>query len=248
VRELREPVEALFPAYSRVAYRALKVVLGGLMRGLYDIRTEGLQNVPASGPGIVASNHISFLDSLFIPLVIPRRLTYLAKAEYWDSWKTRWFFTTVGQIPVRRQDSEKAQAALEAGINVMSHQGLLGIYPEGTRSPDGRLYRGKTGPARMALRAGAPVIPVGLSGTREIMPKEAKVPRLSGEVRVRFGSPLHVPSEAEGDPMVLRSFTDRLMYEIMQLSGQEYVDRYADRAPKAASTPQDQPLAGTATG
>src|SRR5206468_906550 len=105
----------------------------------------GLSNVPVAGPGIVAANHISFLDSLFIPLVIPRRVTYLAKAEYWDSWKTRWFFNLVGQIPVHRQNAEKAQAALEAGMRVLSHEGLLGIYPEGTRSPDGRLYKGKTG-------------------------------------------------------------------------------------------------------
>jgi len=240
---VREPVEALFPAYSRAAYRGLKVVLGALMRGAYDLEVVGLDNVPRTGSAILAANHISFLDSFFIPLVVPRRVTYLAKAEYWDSWKTRWFFDTVGQIPVRRQDSEKAQAALESGVRVLTAGGLLGIYPEGTRSPDGRLYRGKTGPARMALRANVPVVPVGLDGTREIMPKDAKMPRMSGRVAVRFGAPLWVPGDAVSDPLLLRSFTDRLMYEIMQLSGQEYVDRYADRAPR-----KTEPLAGSLVG
>ncbi len=230
---MREPVESLFPRYSRVAYRVLKVVLGGLMRRLYRIRIEGLENIPPDGPAIVAANHISFLDSLFIPVAVPRRVTYLAKAEYWDSWKTRWFFQMVGQIPVRRHDAEKAQAALEAGCQVLGVGGMLGIYPEGTRSPDGRLHRGKTGVARMAVRAGCPVIPVGLAGTREVMPKEAKFPRLRGEVVIRFGVPMAISAEeVEADPMAPRRFVDALMFEIMNLSGQEYVGRYADRKPK----------------
>jgi 1-acyl-sn-glycerol-3-phosphate acyltransferase len=231
---VREPVEELFPRYSRGAYGALKVVLGGLMKGLYRVNVEGLGNVPSSGPGIVAANHISFVDSLFIPLVLPRRVTYLAKAEYWDSWRTRWFFDLVGQIPVRRQDSEKAQAALESGLRVLGRGGLLGIYPEGTRSPDGCLYRGKTGVARMAVQASSPIIPVGLIGTREIMPKEAKLPRLRGEVVVRFGAPMRLTQdEVDADPLALRSFVDALMYEICRLSEQQYKDEYADKRPKA---------------
>lgn len=230
---MREPVEELFPRYSRGAYRAIKVVLGGVMNGLYRVNVEGLSNVPSSGNGIVAANHISFVDSLFIPLVLPRRVTYLAKAEYWDSWKTRWFFNLVGQIPVRRQDSEKAQAALEAGRTVLGRSGLLGIYPEGTRSPDGCLYRGKTGVARMAADTGSPVIPVGLIGTRDIMPKEAKLPRARGSVTVRFGEPQRISrQDVEADPLSLRSFTDALMFEICRLSGQEYKDTYADRRSK----------------
>ena len=228
-----EPVEELFPAYSRVAYRAVKLTLGGLMRGLYKVRVEGLENVPGSGNGIVAANHISFLDSLFIPLAVPRRVTYLAKAEYWDSWKTKWFFQMLGQIPVRRDDSAKAQAALEAGMRVLSRGGLLGIYPEGTRSPDGRLYRGKTGVGRMAAEAGAPVIPVGLVGTREIMSKDAKLPKATGSVAVRFGKPIRIDAN-EGDPMACRSFVDALMFEIKMLSGQEYVGSYVERKPKVA--------------
>ncbi len=228
---MREPVEELFPAYSRAAYRGIKKVLGGLMNRAYRINVQGLENVPSDGSGIVAANHISFIDSLFIPLALSRRVTYLAKAEYWDSWKTKWFFELVGQIPVRRDNAAKAQAALDAGLTVLNKGGLLGIYPEGTRSPDGCLYRGKTGVARMAAEANAPVIPVGLIGTREIMPKEKKMPNMRGAVTIRFGEPRHV-ADAE-DPMALRSFTDALMFDIATLSGQEYRDRYADRKPRS---------------
>jgi 1-acyl-sn-glycerol-3-phosphate acyltransferase len=237
---MREPVEELFPAYSRTAYRVIKAGLGALMNRAYDIKIEGLEHLPQVGPGIVAANHISFLDSLFIPLVIPRRVTYLAKAEYWDSWKTRWFFDLVGQIPVRRDDSAKALAALEAGSRVLNKGGLLGIYPEGTRSPDGSLYRGKTGVARMALECNVPVIPVGLVGTREIMPKDAKLPHMRGDVTLRFGEPLRISKDGSGDgPMALRAFVDALMYEIRELSGQDYRDEYAGkkREPKPAVTP-----------
>jgi 1-acyl-sn-glycerol-3-phosphate acyltransferase len=224
---MKEPVEELFPGYSRAAYRAIKKVLGGVMSRAYRINVEGLENVPKDGNGIVAANHISFVDSLFIPLAIPRRVTYLAKAEYWDSWKTKWFFELVGQIPVRRDNAAKARAALDAGMTVLSKGGLLGIYPEGTRSPDGALYRGKTGVARMAAEAHAPVIPVGLIGTREIMPKDKKMPHLRGEVTIRFGTPRTAPDVE--DPLALRSFVDELMFDIASLSGQEYRDRYADR-------------------
>jgi 1-acyl-sn-glycerol-3-phosphate acyltransferase len=227
---MREPVEDLFPAYSRTAYRVIKAGLGAAMRRAYRISVEGLHNVPSDGPGIIAANHISFLDSLFIPLVIPRRVTYLAKAEYWDSWKTRWFFDLVGQIPVRRDDSAKALAALEAGSRVLKRGGLLGIYPEGTRSPDGCLYRGRTGVARMAAECDVPVIPAGLVGTREIMPKDARFPRLRGEVTLRFGAPLRISKdEIAGDPMALRVFVDGVMYAIRELSGQEYRDEYAGK-------------------
>ncbi len=230
---MREPVEELFPRYSRGAYRVIKLVLGGAMNRMYNVRVEGLDNVPATGTGIVAANHISFLDSLFIPLVLPRRVTYLAKAEYWESWKTRWFFDLVGQIPVKRQDSAKAQEALEAGLRVLGRGGLLGIYPEGTRSPDGCLYRGKTGVARMAVQASSPIIPVGLIGTREIMAKEAKLPSLRGEVTVRFGKPMEITQpEVDADPLAMRSFVDGLMYEICRLSGQEYRDEYAGKRAK----------------
>jgi 1-acyl-sn-glycerol-3-phosphate acyltransferase len=233
---VREPVERLFPPYSRTAYRAIKAVVGGVMNRSYKIVIDGMPNVPVRGPAIVAANHLSFLDSFFIPLVIPRRVTYLAKAEYWDTWKTRWFFEAVGQIPVRRQDSAKAQGALEAGKKVLENSGLLGIYPEGTRSPDGRLYKGKTGVARMAAETGVPVIPVGLVGTDRVMPRERKLPKFGGSVGVRFGAPMRISAkEAEEDPLALRSFTDELMFQIRQLSGQQYTGRYADKRPAAES-------------
>ena len=227
---MREPVEELFPAYSRTAYRTIKTGLGALMNRLYRVDVEGLDHVPTDGAAIIAANHISFLDSLFIPMVIPRRVTYLAKAEYWDSWKTRWFFDLVGQIPVRRDNSAKAVAALEAGQRVLNKGGLLGIYPEGTRSPDGVLHRGRTGVARMACESGCPVIPVGLVGTREIMSKDAKVPHLRGDVTLRFGEPMTISKEEAGEnPLALRTFVDGLMFEIRRLSGQDYRNEYAGK-------------------
>ncbi len=230
---MREPVDELFPRYSRGAYPVLKFIIGGSMKRMYRIGVEGLENVPVSGNGIVAANHISFLDSFFIPTVVPRRMPYLAKAEYWDKWRTRWLFELGGQIPVRREDSAKAGVALEAGMRVLNRGGLLGIYPEGTRSPDGACYRGKTGVARMAAEANAPVIPVGLIGTREIMPRERKIPHMRGEVRIRFGKPISIDRDRIGDdPLALRTFVDELMFRICELSAQEYHDHYAGKAPK----------------
>src|SRR3990170_3081820 len=199
------------------------------MLGLYQIRPEGLENVPKKGAAIIAANHVSFLDSFFIPLVIKRRkMTYLAKADYFKSWKTSWFFKSVGQISCEREGGSKSQQSLEIALDVLKGGHLLGIYPEGTRSPDGNLYRGRTGVARLALTAGVPVVPVGLIGTDEVMPKAAKIPRLTGRlpVRVRFGKPLDFSRYAgqETDRMVLRSVTDEIMFEIMQLSGQRYID------------------------
>lgn len=214
-------------------YWVIKAILKPLLMAIYRIRVEGWENVPKHGPAIIAANHLSFLDSFFIPLVIKRRkMTYLAKADYFTHWKTAWFFKMVGQIPVDRDDKEKSQKALETGLKVLKDSNLLGIYPEGTRSPDGKLYRGRTGVARLALAAGVPVIPCGLVGTEEVMPKSAKFPRLRNiKVMVRFGKPLDF-SRYEGqerDRFVLRSVTDELMYEIMQLSGQQYADEYASR-------------------
>lgn len=228
-------------------YWVIKAILKPLLLGVYRIRIEGLENVPKQGAAIIAANHLSFLDSFFIPLVIKRRkVTYLAKADYFKSWKTSWFFGMVGQIPVERDDKRQAQRALNAGVGVLREGNLLGIYPEGTRSPDGRLHRGRTGVARLALAAGAPIVPCGLVDTDKVMPKAAKFPRLRGGIRVkvRFGKPIDVARYAgrEDDRMVLRSVTDELMFEIMQLSGQEYVDHYASRTatiplPEAARPP-----------
>lgn len=215
-----------------MAYPLAKLVIGTAMKSLYTIRTEGLENIPKGRRAILAANHISFLDSFFIPLVIKRRVTYLAKAEYWDSFKTRWFFSACGQIPVRRANAEQSGAALDAGKLVLDHDGLLGIYPEGTRSPDGRLHKGRTGPARMAQATDAFVVPVGLIGSDKVMPKKAKLPRLSGKVLVRFGEPMPPPPNND-NPLTLRSYTDELMYRIRELSGQDYVDHYASKKPES---------------
>lgn len=215
-------------------YWLLKGILKPPLLALYDIKSEGLENVPTKGPAILAANHVSFLDSFFIPLVVKRRkVTYLAKADYFKSWKTKWFFSAAGQISCEREGGKKSEQSLSIALEVLRSGNLLGIYPEGTRSPDGRLYRGRTGVARLALAAQVPVIPIGLHGTEDVMPKDAKFPKLRGKipVRVRFGEPLDF-SRYEGkerDRLVLRSVTDEIVYEIMHLSGQEYVDEYASR-------------------
>lgn len=216
-----------------MGYWIIKAILKPLLLGIYRIRVEGMENVPKKGAAIIAANHLSFLDSFFIPLVVKRRkMTYLAKADYFKNWKTAWFFRMVNQIPVERDDKEKSQQALETGLRVLREGNLLGIYPEGTRSPDGRLYRGRTGVARMAFAAGAPVVPCGVIGTEDVMPKGAKMPRIRGGVRVtiRFGTAIDLSHYAnQRDRYALRAATDEIMYEIMQLSGQEYVDEYASR-------------------
>lgn len=215
-------------------YWVLKGILKPILRAVYRIRVEGFEGVPKKGAAIIAANHVSFLDSFFIPLVVDRRkITYLAKDDYFKSWKTAWFFRMAGQIPVNRAGGEKSEAALNTALGVLKDDMLLGIYPEGTRS-DGRLHRGRTGVARLALQAGVPVVPAGLIGTDVVFPKNAKFPRILGriEVRVRFGRPIDTSRYAgkEDDRMALRSLTDEIMYEVMQLSGQEYVDEYASRS------------------
>lgn len=222
-----------------IGYWLVKGVLKPPLLAAYDIKAEGLSNVPKKGAAIIAANHLSFLDSFFIPLVVKRRtVTYLAKADYFKSWKTAWFFKTAGQISCEREGGKKSEQSLEIALDVLKSGNLLGIYPEGTRSPDGRLYRGRTGVARLALAAKVPVIPCGLVGTEAVMPKGRKLPKIGGniEVRVRFGKPLDFSRfyGRERDRFALRSITDEIVYEIMQLSGQQYVDEYAS---KTASEP-----------
>jgi 1-acyl-sn-glycerol-3-phosphate acyltransferase len=213
-------------------YRALKILLTPVFRLLWRVRIEGAAHIPVRGPVVLAPNHVTFLDSFFLPLVVPRRVTFVAKAEYFDSWKTAWFFRAVGQIPMRREGGSASERALAAARGVLDAGGVLGIYPEGTRSPDGRLYRGHTGVARLALGCRVPVVPVGLVGTSEVQRPGSNLPRPFKRVTVRFGAPVDLsrhPAGAADDPLALRSFTDELMFEIRALSGQEYVDRYAKR-------------------
>jgi 1-acyl-sn-glycerol-3-phosphate acyltransferase len=212
-------------------YWSMKVVLTPVLRLLYRVRVEGRANVPRRGPVILAANHRSFLDSIFLPLVIGRRVTYVAKAEYFDDPKTAWFFRAVGQIPIRREGGSASEGALAAATEVLEAGGVFGIYPEGTRTRDGYTHRGHTGVARLALRTGAPIIPVGLVGTDECQPTDKKLPRPFRAVHVRFGAPLSVVRPGDGDErLALRALTDEVMFEIVQLCGSyEYQDTYATK-------------------
>lgn len=215
-------------------YYVLKyVLLGPLLRIVFRPRIEGLDHVPGSSAAIVAGNHLSFSDHFLMPAVLKRRITFLAKAEYFTGpglkgRLTAFFFRSAGQIPVDRSGKEAGQAAIREGLGVLGRGELLGIYPEGTRSHDGRLYKGKVGVAVMALRAGVPVVPCAMIGTFEAQPPGRKIPRLHPVV-IRFGEPLDFSRYAgmEGEKAVLRAVTDEIVYAILSLSGQEYVDRYA---------------------
>lgn len=215
-------------------YYLLKyVVLGPLLRLVFRPRIEGLDNVPASGPAIVAGNHLSFSDHFLMPAILKRRITFLAKAEYFTGpgikgRLTAAFFRSAGQIPVDRSGKDAGQAAIREGLGVLRGGDLLGIYPEGTRSHDGRLYKGKVGVAVMALKAGVPVIPCAMVGTFEAQPPGKLIPH-ARRVDIRFGKPLDFSRYAglEDEKAVLRAVTDEIMYAILTLSEQEYVDRYA---------------------
>jgi 1-acyl-sn-glycerol-3-phosphate acyltransferase len=219
------------------------IVLGPWLRLIFRPLVEGRDNVPDTGPAIIASNHLSFSDSIFMPLMVKRKVTFVAKAEYFTGkgikgWLIKQFFVGTGTIPVDRSGGRAAQAALDTQLRVLSEGNLAGIYPEGTRSPDGRLYRGKTGVARLALVSGAPVIPVVMLNADEIQPPGKVIPKIK-RVRIRFGAPLDFSRYAgmSGDRFVERAVTDEIMYELMELSGREYVDIYAQKAKTAAAKP-----------
>jgi 1-acyl-sn-glycerol-3-phosphate acyltransferase len=210
-----------------------RIFVGPFLRLLFRPWATGLEHIPAEGPAIVASNHLSFSDSFFLPLLVPRRITFLAKSDYFTGRGLRGrltarFFRGVGQLPVDRSGGKASEAALRAGLKVLRSGSLLGVYPEGTRSPDGRLYRGKTGVARMALEARVPVIPVAMIDTDKAQPPGQAIPSIR-PVGMHIGRPLDFSRYygMECDRFVLRSITDEIMYELMELSGQEYVDVYA---------------------
>ena len=219
-----------------------------LVKLFFHPKVTGLENIPDTGPALLVSNHLAFCDSIFLPVAVPRQIVFPAKSEYFTAPGLKGklvatFFRSVGQIPIDRSGGRASLAALNTGLGILEKGGLFGIYPEGTRSPDGRLYKGKTGVARMAIVAGVPVIPVAMIDTHKLQPagrmkptlfyreKGRLLPRL---VRpgVAFGEPLDF-SRYEGmerDRFVLRSVTDEIMYAMMELSGQEYVDMYAEKA------------------
>jgi len=220
-------------------YWVVKGVLTPVLGLTFRVKVEGRENVPKHGPVILASNHRSFLDSIFLPLVLRRRVTFVAKAEYFDDPKTAWFFRGVGQIPIRREGGTASERALASAGEVLAGGGVFGIYPEGTRTRDGFLHRGHTGVARLAMRTNTPIIPVGLIGTDEVQPVDKRMPRLFRRVTVRFGEPLDSSRYHDYDVehRALRELTDEVMYEIAQLSGYEYVDTYATK--KAEDIPID---------
>lgn len=211
------------------------IILGPVLKSIFRPQVEGRDNVPDSGPAIIASNHLSFSDSIFMPLMVKRKVTFVAKAEYFTGkglkgWLIKMFFVGTGTIPVDRSGGRAAQAALDTQLRVLREGNLAGIYPEGTRSPDGRLYRGKTGVARLALESGAPVVPVVMLNADEIQPPGKVIPRIK-RVKIRFGAPLDFSRYAgmSGNRFVERAVTDEVMYELMELSGREYVDVYAQK-------------------
>jgi 1-acyl-sn-glycerol-3-phosphate acyltransferase len=195
------------------------------------VKVEGRDHLPKRGPVILACNHRSFLDSIFIPLVVRRRVTFVAKAEYFDDPKTSWFFRSCGQIPIRREGGSASERALASATDVLRRGKVFGIYPEGTRTRDGKLHRGHTGVARLAMRCNAPIVPIGMIGSDEVQPIDSKLPKLFRHVTIRFGPEIEPGRYAgmENDRLALRELTDEVMYEICQLSGYEYVDTYATK-------------------
>lgn len=231
---------------SVVLYYFLKwLALGPWLKLIFRPRVTGLDNVPKDGPVILASNHLSYSDWLFMPLALRRRVTFVAKAEYFTSpgikgWFQKMFFTGAGQVPIDRESGSAAEGALVSAKRLLADGEIFGIYPEGTRSHDGRLYRGRTGVARLALETGVTVVPVGVVGTDVIAPPGKTFGRIV-RPEVHFGTPLDFSryDGMVGDRYILRSITDEIIYEIMKLSRQEYVDMYATQAKELGSKPRD---------
>ena len=204
---------------------------------LFRPKVTGLRHVPTTGPVIIASNHLSFSDSIFMPLVVPRKVTFLAKSEYFTSPGIKGFikkltFIALGQVPVDRSGGKRSEAALLTGLRVLNEGSCIGIYPEGTRSPDGRLYKGRTGIARMAIESGAAVVPVAMFNTAEIQPTGQVVPKVR-RVEMIFAEPMYFTGDST-DPSVLRDATNKIMDVIAAMSGQIYVpNMYASEAKDA---------------
>lgn len=220
---------------NNLPYGTLRAFLTPFLMILFRPKVKGLRNVPATGPLIIASNHLSFSDSIFMPLVVPRKVTFLAKSEYFTSPGPKGLlkkltFIALGQVPVDRSGGRRSEAAIITGLQVLSEGKCLGIYPEGTRSPDGRLYKGRTGIARLAIESGAPVVPVAMFNTEKIQPTGKVIPNIQ-RVGMTFGEPMYFDGDST-DLAYLRVVTDQIMNRIQELSGQEYVDQYAVKVKK----------------
>ncbi|HEY4268055.1 MAG TPA: lysophospholipid acyltransferase family protein [Galbitalea sp.] len=217
------------------------LIFGPLLLTVFRPWVIGRDNIPKHGAVIFAGNHLSFIDSVFLPLVLDRRIYFLAKSDYWHmkgfkGFVSKTFFKGTGMLPIDRSGGKASEASLNTGLAALARGEQLGIYPEGTRSPDGRMYRGRTGVARMILEGGVPVVPVVMIDTEKIMPAGTKIPKVR-RVGTIFGEPLDFSRfhGLEGDRFVLRSITDEIMYELTRLSGQEYVDVYASSVKEKAA-------------
>ena len=206
---------------------------------LWRFHLEGFDRLPTSGPAILCPNHVSFLDSAFLMLQVPRNISYVGKAEYMDSWKTKFLFPALGMIPIDRSGGSKSLVALETAERVLQRGELFGIFPEGTRSRDGILYKGRTGAARLAMKVGCPLYPVGVIGTREIQPPDAKLPKLRRDCTIKIGRPIRLERyrDRTDSHRVLREITDELMFEIRELTGQQYRNVYANKVAETEPTP-----------
>jgi 1-acyl-sn-glycerol-3-phosphate acyltransferase len=218
-----------------------------MARKLWDIETAGYQRLPTEGPAILCPNHISFLDSAFLMLTLPRNISFVGKAEYMDSWKTRYLFPALGMIPLDRSGGERSASALDAATAVLRRGELFGIFPEGTRSRDGALHKGRTGAARLALDVGCPIFPVGIAGTDAIQPPGAKVPKPFRHCSISIGRPVHPERyrDRRQPHLAWRSMTDEVMFEIREMTGQHYRNRYAG---EQATTSTDAPVAADPAG
>lgn len=209
--------------------RPVGLFMKPLFRFLWRFQVEGLDNIPETGGAVICPNHLSVIDSFVVPAVLPRSIMYVGKSEYLDDWKTAKLFPKLGMIPIDRRGGDHAKAALDVARNVLGTGGLFGIYPEGTRSRSGRLHKGHTGAARLAIETGSPIIPVGLVGTLNIQPPDQPVPNFFRKATIRFGKPIDVSryQNRVGDRVVYRELIDEVMFEIGKLSGQSYDDSYA---------------------
>ena len=223
-------VDALYSGATELQAR-LRPVARLFAKRLWKFELHGFDQLPETGPAILCANHVSFLDSAFLIIQAPRNISFVGKSEYLDSWKTRKLFPALGMIPIDRGGGEKSSIALDAAEQVLHRGELFGIFPEGTRSRDGMLYKGKTGAARLALKIGCPIFPVGIIGTKEIQPPDAKVPKLGGHVSITIGKPVSPDRYAHrsDDHLLLREMTDEVMFEIQSITGQQYRNVYASK-------------------
>jgi 1-acyl-sn-glycerol-3-phosphate acyltransferase len=233
--------------------RRTRTIVRPVVDRLWTINRDGYDRLPTDGPAILCPNHISFLDSAFLMLTLPRNVSFVGKAEYMDSWKTKYLFPAMGMIPIDRSGGDKSQDALDVAESVLRRGELFGIFPEGTRSRDGYLYRGRTGAARLAMKVGCPIFPVGIVGTDKIQPPDAKAPKLFRECTIKIGRAVR-PERYAGrgaDHLAWRSMIDEVMFEIREMTGQDYRDVYAGAkaeteptvAARVASVTDEEPVA-----